>query len=199
MAFFSFFRPLARLIPGNYAAEPKEAQLLYEKLVIQSRQPLFYEKLHVPDTVEGRYDVITLHMFAILRRLKAGPEKAGDLGQALFNTMLQDMDDNLREMGVGDLRVGKKMRELGEIFYGRVTAYEKAMPEMAEGELHPLEEALARNFRPLTSEEDGEGGEAPGVAASALAAYLQKTITLLEAQDIADIAKGRISFPDISS
>lgn len=116
------------------------SQILYGAIVAGARQPKFYADMAVPDTIDGRFDLISLHMFLVLERLN-GAEFV-DARQKLTDTFFTDMDRSLREMGVGDLVVGKKVRKMAESFFGRVQAYDKAL---AAGEEH-LQSALARNI-----------------------------------------------------
>ena len=88
-------------------------EAIYGMIVTQAREPLFYRDLGVPDTVNGRFDLVVLHLWMVLHRLKS-MEGAADLSQALFDHFCDDMDANLREMGVGDLTVPKRMRAFGE-------------------------------------------------------------------------------------
>src|SRR5262249_60053581 len=114
---------------------------LYGTIVAQARAPAFYQRFGVPDTVNGRLDMILLHVVLLLRRLE--PEAAaGPLGQAVFDLFCQDMDANLREMGVGDLAVPRTMRRIGEAFYGRQAAYITALDSSNS---RALVEVLARN------------------------------------------------------
>jgi len=111
------------------------ARSLYASVVEQARSPALYQGLGAPDTVEGRFELYTLHVMLLLDRLRRQGEPASDVSQALFDTYVKALDDALREMGVGDLSVGKKMRKLGEAFYGRAKSYEAAfvsLPDMAE-------------------------------------------------------------------
>ena len=117
------FRPKPALTAGR---------ALYAAVVDQSRTPALYEAYGVPDTVEGRFETYTLHVFLLLDRLKRQGPQAGDTAQALFDTYVSSLDDALREMGVGDLSVGKKMRKLGEAFYGRVKSYETAFESLPD-------------------------------------------------------------------
>ncbi|MCI5044984.1 MAG: hypothetical protein MRY72_09830, partial [Aquisalinus sp.] len=115
---------------------------LYSDIVEQARCEVFYLDLEVPDTKEGRFDLITLHMFLALRRLKDDARARERFSQKLFNVMFRNMDHSLREMGAGDLTVGKKVRGLAEAFYGRVRAYGNALDEE---DREALGNALARN------------------------------------------------------
>lgn len=109
------------------------ARALYAQLVLQARRPALYQAMAVPDTVEGRFELYTLHLVLILERLRAaGGERAAETAQALFDAYLKGLDDALREMGVGDLVVGKKMRRLGEAFYGRGKSYDAAFAALPD-------------------------------------------------------------------
>ena len=115
---------------------------LYPPLIAQARNPLFFTDGRVPDTIEGRFEIYTLHLALLVRRLRGEGDMAAEVCQTLFDTFLDGLDDGLRQMGVGDLSVGKKMRKLGEAIYGRLKAYDDALkPDAAPGE---LTEVLAR-------------------------------------------------------
>ena len=113
---------------------------LYSAAVAAARQPYFYADLGVPDTLDGRFDMVGLHVFLLIRRLSSDPS-ATALSQSLFDAMFNDMDVNLREMGVGDLSVGRKVRAMWEALHGRSNAYSQAMQIGPEA----LAEALERN------------------------------------------------------
>ncbi len=117
------FRPKPAKIAG---------QKLYAGVVSQARRPDFYSQLCCPDTVEGRFELYSLHVVLLLDRLKQEGAGAGATAQALFDAYVSALDDALREMGVGDLSVGKKMRKLGEAFYGRVKSYESALEALPD-------------------------------------------------------------------
>ncbi|MGV6819809.1 MAG: ubiquinol-cytochrome C chaperone family protein [Parvularcula sp.] len=178
------FRVLS-LIPGlgRLAGSPRTSQArgLYTKLVSQARQPVFYTELGVPDTLEGRFDMIALHMFAVLRHLRADPA-ARDQGQALFDVMFEDMDDSFREMGVSDTKVGSKVRGLAEEFYGRIGVYESPVAAQDAAALTPL---VGRNIL--------EDEAAPG--ASRLAAYLLAFDKILSETSRSALMAGEIAFP----
>ncbi len=115
---------------------------VYEAIVAQARQQEFYADLGVPDTVSGRFDMIALHAFLVIERLNQSGETGKAYSQSLFDEMFQDMDRSLRELGVGDLSVGKRIRKMAEIFYGRAAAYREAL---ANADDTLLAEALQRN------------------------------------------------------
>jgi cytochrome b pre-mRNA-processing protein 3 len=106
---------------------------LYGTIVAQARLPAFYRIYGVPDTVSGRLEMIMLLTVLFLRRLdgEAAPMRA--LGQGLFDQFCRDMDDSMREMGVGDLAVPRNMRRIGEAFYGRQAAYRAALEAPCRG------------------------------------------------------------------
>jgi cytochrome b pre-mRNA-processing protein 3 len=155
MAFFGFN------LFGKRSAE-RAGYELYGQAVAAARHPFFYADLGVPDTLDGRFDLVGLHAYLLMRRLgREGAEGAG-LSQAVFDAMFNDMDLNLREMGVGDLSVGKKVRVMWEAFHGRAAVYADAMSVGPEA----LADALERNLWP---------GEEQHLAAANLArlAYAQ--------------------------
>jgi cytochrome b pre-mRNA-processing protein 3 len=139
------------LWPFNHFRKPRLAspgtiEAIYGMIVTQAREPIFYRDLGVPDTVNGRFDLLLLHLWLLLRRLRtvqsASQQGATELSQALFDRFCEDMDDNLREMGIGDQTVPKRMRAFGEAFYGRVQAYDQAM----EGGDATLASAICKNI-----------------------------------------------------
>jgi len=120
----------------------KLAHGIYSAAVAQSRMPIFYTEFGVPDTVEGRFDMISLHIVLVMRRLKQDHARSRDLSQALFDYMFDDVDQNLREMGIGDLGVGNRIKKMAEAFYGRLAAYDAALDETDDA---ALTRAIERN------------------------------------------------------
>lgn len=159
------------------------AHPLYGQIVAQARLPDFYLAGGVPDTVQGRFEMIALHMFLVLHRLKQEGEQGADLAQDLFDLMFQDMDRNLRELGTGDLAVGKRIKALAKGLYGRIVAYERGLLQAPDTD---LEEALARNVF--------GNDQVPPRALAGLAEYLRAAAKVLAAQPYREIAAGRIAF-----
>jgi cytochrome b pre-mRNA-processing protein 3 len=159
---------------------------LYGMIVAQARSPAFYRAYGVPDTVEGRLDMVVLHLALVLRRLSAGsgPMTFSPPGQLLFDRFCQDIDDNFREMGVGDLAVPKQMQRVAGMFYGRAQAYESAL---AANDRAALEAAVVRNIY---------GAASPTVGASRLAAYMFEAAARLERQPVDAIERAAFDFPD---
>jgi cytochrome b pre-mRNA-processing protein 3 len=157
---------------------------LYGAIVAQARSPAFYRDYAVADTVDGRFELILVHLALVLRRL-AREEALRRLGQEIFDLFCTDMDRNLREMGISDLKVPKEMERIGAAFYGRKAAYDAAL----DASLDPaLLEALGRNVYASPSE--------PPPAAPRLAAYVRKTEQLLEQQDARALLRGELRFAD---
>lgn len=154
---------------------------LYGAIVAQARRPEFYGGYGVPDTPNGRFDMILLHATLVLRRLRAGDSAVMPLGQGVFDEFCRDMDDNLREMGISDLGVPRKMRKLAEAFYGRAQAYDLALDQRDDGALIA---ALTRNLY----------ADAVPVAAAALAAYVRATVSALAEQRDEALSRGELRF-----
>jgi cytochrome b pre-mRNA-processing protein 3 len=160
------------LWPFNHFRKPRLAprgtiEAIYGMIVTQAREPLFYRDLSVPDTVNGRFDLLLLHLWMVLRHLRTLSHGAG-LSQALFDHFCADMDANLRELAVGDLAVPKKMQKVGEAFYGRAAAYDMALTDSDEA----LALAISRNVL------DGQHIE----QARRLAAYAQAAMASLASE-----------------
>lgn len=125
---------LKRWFDRLFGASPtvKSGRALYSMAVQQARQPDFYVKLGVQDATEARFELYSLHVVLLLYRLKGQGPAATEVAQALFGAYIQALDSALREMGVGDLSMAKKMRKLGEAFYGRVKAYDIALATLPD-------------------------------------------------------------------
>lgn len=148
---------------------------IYGMIVARAREPAFYTGYGVPDTVDGRFDLVVLHLWMVLRRLREGADPQG-LAQALFDHFCGDMDANLREMGVGDMTVPKRMQKFGEAFYGRSVAYDAALAEGGEALARALDKNVF-NGRDL-------------VQARRLAAYVETSVARLAACDAATLMGG---------
>lgn len=144
---------------------------LYALAVRQARTPAFYTALGVADRIDARFELYTLHVLLLVMRLRDLGEEGGDLGQALFDTYVSALDNALRELGVGDVAVGKKMRKLGGALYGRMQAYEAAL---RAGDEDSLSAALTRNV--LESEDAAAGRD--------LARYALDSRARLAGQDL---------------
>ncbi len=148
-----------------------------------ARLPVFYQGFGVPDTLEGRFVVLSLQLFAVLHRLKAEGEAAGTLAQDLVDRFGADMETVLREIGVGDLSIPKKVRVLAASSAALLQAYEEALAEGDAALAAVVAEAL-----PLDP-------KASGAVGSRLAHYLRETLRLLRTQDFARLCAGDVRFP----
>ena len=160
---------------------PEPVYAVYRAIVAQSRQPRFYADWSVPDTVTGRFDMISLHLALLFRRLRSDDASGKEFSQAVFDLFFKDMDRSLREMGAGDLAVPKKIQKMGNIFFGLLAALNEAMDRQ---DVPALEAVLSRNVF------DGVSG--PHIAA--LAQYLLAEDARLSAQPTAAITSGSIAF-----
>ncbi len=158
------------------------AELAYGRIVEHARQPGFFIDGGVPDTIDGRFELICLHAFLYLHRLKREQKRATTLGQQFFDTMFADFDRALREMGTGDLSVGREVKRMAQAFYGRVAAYERGLA----GDDLVLQPALARNLF----------GTAPPNPAclEAMAGYVRREAARLDEQGAKELLAGRLSF-----
>ncbi|MEP9347376.1 ubiquinol-cytochrome C chaperone family protein [Xanthobacter sp. KR7-225] len=173
---FNLFRP---------AATRRTIERLYGGIVAQSRHPHFYATLGVPDTHEGRFEMVVLHTALVCRRLKDGGASERALSQDVFDAFVADMDRTLREMGVGDLSVPKKMKKIGAAFYGRATAYDAALRAAGDD---ALAAALARNILDRTAQDDP-------VPERALAGYVRRATAALDRAPWDVLARGAFAFP----
>jgi cytochrome b pre-mRNA-processing protein 3 len=170
-----------------FRRDPRNATIdaLYGVIVAQARSPHFYRACAVPDTVNGRLEMLLLHVFLFFQRVRREADPIRLLGQQVFDRFCRDMDDNLREMGVGDLAVPKQMRQIGEAFYGRAKAYDGALAVPGDA---ALAKALLRNVY------SGASGHAAD--ARRLATYTAEAVRHLSRQEVAGLAEGQVSFPD---
>jgi cytochrome b pre-mRNA-processing protein 3 len=159
------------------------AALAYERVVEQARQPVFFTGYGVPDTLDGRFELICLHAFLYLYRLKADRPQSAALSQAFFDAMFADLDRALREMGTGDLSVGKHVKRMARGFYGRIRAYEDGV----DGADSALTAALARNLFGTVR------GSAPRIAG--MTEYVHAAVAELARQPAAELLSGRVHFP----
>jgi cytochrome b pre-mRNA-processing protein 3 len=154
----------------------------YRRVVAQARRPEFFELCGVPDTIDGRFELICLHAFLYLHRIKDEPPPVGEVGQYFFNEMFADFDRSLREMGTGDLSVGREVKRMAQSFYGRIQAYESGLA----GDESVLHAALSRNlFGTIAADE-------PGL--EAMADYLRREAARLRGCGAAELLTGRIAF-----
>ena len=180
-------QPIWDFLSGN--SQPRRtAAELYGRLVAHSRAPAIYADLNVPDTPEGRFEVLMLHVVLMLRRLSRDGAVAEPLSRAVSEAFVTDMDDCLREMGVGDLTVAKKVKLAAAALYDRSRDYGAALASNdADG--------LARLLRRHVWAESGTPDAGVDTAARRLAAYAAKIEAQLADHAIDAVAEGRLDFP----
>ena len=160
----------------------------YVHLTEAARQPLFYERFGVPDTVMGRFEMVAVHMVLFLRRAGQADGPLRAFTQEMVDTFFQDIDHSIREIGIGDTGVPKRMKKFAKMFYGRVESYSVALNA---GDRVALSEALSRNVHPtLPFSRDS----AEGRGMHALADHLVALEAHLAGQPDGSIMDGRLSF-----
>lgn len=174
MGFFDRYRA------KKQAAE--KASALYVKVVEQSRLPRFYIDHGVPDSVDGRFDMIIVHVMLLIRRLRGHGKDASDLSQEVLNLLFGDMDRNFREMGIGDMSIGKHVKKVAKAFYGRAEVIEEGLDKGAEDLASGLLETLYRSV------ENAEKNAAD------VAAYVIATDQHLAGQPLERILAGEVQF-----
>ncbi len=167
--------------------EAKPAADLYAQAVTQARQPGFYTDLEVPDTLDGRFELVSLHVYLILRRLRADHRRTARLSQALFDEMFEDMDGSVRELGAGDLGVGPRVKKMARNFYGRIKAYDAGL----DGSRAELREALRRN---LYGNLDSVAEE----TLDAVAQYMTQTNAALAETALETLMQGTVDFAQLA-
>lgn len=160
------------------------AESLYLSAVEAARRPVLFAELGVPDTLDGRYEMVALHVYLVLRRLKRDHPATSELAQALFDFMFVDFDNTLRESGVGDLGVGRRVKQMATGFYGRIAAYDAGLDGSDPNE------ALRRNAYGTVAVDDR--------ALDRLGTYLKDADQALSGQSTDGFLAGRVTFPDIA-
>ncbi len=175
---------LAKLFRRRDEKIETAADSLFRAVVDAARRPVLFAELGVPDTLDGRYETVALHAYLVLRRLKRDHAATAALAQSFFDRMFMDFDNGLRESGVGDLGVGRRVKQMATGFYGRIAAYDAGLDGGG------LEEALRRNaYGTVTPTEEG---------LARLAGYLRLADQALAGQATEDLVAGRVFFPGVA-
>jgi cytochrome b pre-mRNA-processing protein 3 len=166
------------------------AQRLYAALTAQARRPDFYLACGVPDTIDGRFEMVALHAFLLFRRLKGQGEKAGAVAQSVYDVMFGDFDASVREMGAQDLGVGRRIKFMTEAMNGRFQAYEAGLAQVrSHGGQAELELALKRNVYGTTEPVDE--------CLKRMADYFKRADAELAALPIDQLMRGILHFPPL--
>lgn len=175
------------MIFGLFSRRNNNGKILerqYEALTAAARQPHFYSDMGVPDTVMGRLEMISLVMILFFRRTRFSGASGQELAQEIIDAFFQDIDHSIRELGVGDPSVPKRMKKLAARYYGRLEAYAAALD--AE-DAAALAAALRRNIHP-------EVDNAPSMTELAGWAMLAERHLAAVSED--DVAAGRVTLPE---
>jgi len=173
-----FFKNLLSSFKKN-----KTPYLIYSEIVAAARQERLYSDINVPDTLEGRFEMITLHASLFFCRLQSETPTDRRLGQDVFDVMFADIDYNLREMGVGDLSVGKKIKKLASAFYSRLEYYDEGLKSNSDKKLLKLLKEHHICSKPADSKK--------------LVSYLRSSFATLQKQDMSNFVKGHIQFSNL--
>ncbi|TCP87298.1 cytochrome b pre-mRNA-processing protein 3 [Rhizobium sp. PP-CC-3G-465] len=165
---------------GNAAIVARQ----YDLLTAAARQPVLYESMDVPDTVMGRFEMVSAVLILYFRRTRASARAGQEIAQEIVDAFFEDVDHSIRELGVGDVSVPKRMKKLASMFYGRLESYSAALDQ---GDRPALEAALRRNFHPKAE------GHAPSMAA--LAAYMMSAEAALTATGEDQVETGALAIP----
>ncbi len=162
------------------------ARTLYGATILAARRPYFFTDCGVPDTPEGRFEMLALSAFLVLNRMKNLAGMA-ELSQIYFDVMFDDIDSNLRELGVGDISVGKKVKKLAQSFYGRIKSYEAGLSDETD---NALRMAIDRDLL--------RGTAAERASIDKMVKYVRAEHDFLSRQDADSLASGRITFIELS-
>lgn len=176
---------LFRRAPKNL--NRKIVDTVYASVVAAGRQPVFYSDWGVPDTPLGRYESVGLHMILFLHRTRTAAKPIDELAQDVLDEFFKDVDHSIRELGVGDPSVPKRMKKLARMFYGRMGHYWSALDDSDTG---GLGEAVARNIAP----------EAPEtIDRAAIADYMLRSAKLLQGVSDDELLAGIVRYPEAAA
>lgn len=170
---------------GRERQEKQRADALYNHVVAASRNPTLYGQSGAPDTANGRFELIILHIFMLFRRMQDDDAQVKSIKQKTFDCFLENMDVNLREIGVGPDGVPKRIQKMLENFYGRAGAYQVAIDE---NNLDEMTQVIARNF--YSDDKINQQG------ARNLAEYVFKAVILLDEASIDQLLTANFKFSD---
>jgi len=172
------------------AARKEAAERIYDAIVAQSRNPAFYIRCNVPDTLSGRFDMLVIHMFVVLQILKLGGREGQLLAQEIVEAFIREMDTMVRDLGVSDRNVPKEVRKIAQLFYGQLLAYSTAMQH---NDMKGLSAEVWKSFQ----SSDGAGGD-QAVASEPIAIYIQQSIKNIQEMPLNMLLQGNIRFPDVA-
>jgi cytochrome b pre-mRNA-processing protein 3 len=170
-------------------ARKEAAEKIYDAIVAQSRNPGFYIRCAVPDTLSGRFDMLVIHMFVVLQILKLGGREGQLLAQEIVEAFIREMDTMVRDLGVSDRNVPKEVRKIAQLFYGQLLAYSTALQR---GNLKELGAEVLKSFQASDDTTDQP------IASESIALYMQQSIKNIQEMPLNMLLQGNIRFPEIS-
>lgn len=168
------------------AARKEAAEKIYDAIVAQSRNPVFYVRCRVPDTLSGRFDMLVIHMFVVLQNLKLGGREGELLGRDLIEAFIREMDSMVRDLGVRDVQVAKEVRKVANLFYGQLNLYTAAVEKKNR---NALADAVGKSFQ--------SGDDQAHVAADDLAEYIFASVKAIGEMPLNMLLQGSLRFPEI--
>ena len=179
--------PMFRWFAGR-AARKEAAEKIYDTIVAQSRNPSFYIRCAVPDTLSGRFDMLVIHMFVVLQILKLGGREGQLLAQEIVEAFIREMDTMVRDLGVPERNVPKEVRKIAQLFYGQLLSYSTALQR------HDQKGLAGEVWKSFQS---GDGSSDTPVAAEAVAYYMRQSIRGIQEMPLNLLLQGGIQFPDV--
>jgi cytochrome b pre-mRNA-processing protein 3 len=168
------------------AARREAAEKIYDSIVAQSRNPVFYVRCGVPDTLSGRFDMLVIHMFIVMQNLKLGANEGKLLGKEIIEAFVREMDSMVRDLGVADIYVGQEVRKIADLFYRQLVVYTNAVEQKNKG---ALAEAIWKSFQ--------SGDENADVAADELSNYIFQAIKNVGEMPLNLLLQGHLNFPEV--
>nr|WP_211113774.1 ubiquinol-cytochrome C chaperone family protein [Azospirillum picis] len=178
---------MVRIAGGGRSRRVAAVSGLFATVVSRAREPGFYSAFGVPDTLDGRFEMVALHLFLVMRRLKGQGAGAAKLSQSLYEAMVDDFEKSLMEMGAGDSGVPRRVKTMARGMAGRIRAYDEALSEPGDGR---LEVALDNNLY-------GTVDPAPAGALGAMAGYVRASAAALDAQPLEALLRGEARFAPV--
>ncbi len=170
------------------AARREAADKIYEAIVAQSRNPVFYVRCGVPDTLSGRFDMLVIHMFVVMQNLKLGAGEGRLLGKEIIEAFVREMDSMVRDLGISDVHVAQEVRKIADLFYRQLIVYTNAVERRSRD---ALAEAIWKSFQ--------SGDDNANVGADELADYIFQSIKNIGEMPLNLLLQGHLNFPEIYS
>jgi cytochrome b pre-mRNA-processing protein 3 len=169
------------------AARKEAAEKIYDAIVAQSRNPAFYLRFGVPDTLSGRFDMLVIHMFMVLQNLRLGGKEGELLGREVVEAFIREMDSMVRDLGVSDNQVPKEVRRIAGLFYGQILIYAAAAEKQDPA---ALGEAVWKSFR--------SGNPGTQVNAQGVAEYILEALEAVRQTPLTHLLQGYLDFPEVT-